>query len=86
MEKDQSIRNSCAYRDALTLYVWNGGVREDKRMGKKVFGGSVFVSKLESRRLKGSKNQWAVCPKECNASAANSVRQSVPSQEGCCHA
>jgi hypothetical protein len=52
---------------------------------RKVFGGSVFVSKLESRRLKSSENQWAESSEELNACAANSVRLSVPPPEGCHH-
>lgn len=52
---------------------------------RKIFGGSVFISKVESRRLKGSENQWGVSSKERNASAANLVRLSVPPREGCHH-
>lgn len=53
--------------------------------GKKVFGGYVPNSKLESRRLKGSENQWAVSPKERHACVANPLPRSVSPRGGCRH-
>jgi hypothetical protein len=83
MEKDQAIRSSYSSKDALALYVCAGGAPEDQRSGKKVFGFYVVLSNLESRRLKGSENQWSASPEECNACAANPVRLPVPLRVGC---
>lgn len=60
-----------------------GGKLQETRYGRKFFHGHVILSKLESRRLMGSINQWIAGSKERDLCVAKSMRRSAEPTQRC---